>query len=148
MVKARYHHIVIASEAKQSIARQRRMDCFVAYAPRSNDWLHLRRDQILHLHAVAILDDLGDPLPVAMGVVALITENTYRSGLLHQRRQLVELLPGLRRLEMRRIDLVQQTELAATRRLTAALRRPQVLQVQIGNAALVETRCELILGEP
>src|SRR6185369_586982 len=110
--------------------------------------LHLRRDQILDLHAVALLDELRDPLPVAMGVVALITENAHRTGLVHQRRQLVELLLGLRRLQMRRIDLVQQTELAAARRLATALRRSEALEVQIGNTALVEAGCELILGEP
>src|SRR4051794_23761299 len=107
--------------------------------------LHLRRDQILHLHAVALFDDLRDPLPVAMGMVTLITENAHRTRLLHQRRQLVELLLGLRRLQMRRIDLVQQTELAAARGLAAALRRPEALEVKIGNAALVEAGCELIL---
>src|SRR5687767_9670783 len=99
--------------------------------------LHLRRDQILHLHAVAFFDDLGDPLPVAMRVVALITENAHRTRLVHQRRKLVELLLRLRRLQMRRIDLVQQAEFAAARGLTAALRRPETLQVQVGNAALI-----------
>src|SRR3954463_15739390 len=79
--------------------------------------LNLRRDQILHLHAVALFDDLRDPLPVAMGMVALITENAHRTRFLHQRRQFVELLLRLRRLQMRRIDLVQQTELAAARGL-------------------------------
>src|SRR6266511_5728386 len=48
---------------------------------------HLRRDQILHLHAVAILDDLGDPLPVALGMIALVAENADRTGLVNQRRQ-------------------------------------------------------------
>src|SRR3954463_10990066 len=110
--------------------------------------LHLRRDQILHLHAVAVLDDLRDPLPVAMGVVALIAENAHRTRLLHQRRQLVELLLGLRRLQMRRIDLVQQTEFAAARGLATTLRCSEALQMQIGNAALIEAGCELILGEP
>src|SRR6185295_562495 len=109
--------------------------------------LHLRRDQILHLHAIALLDELRDPLPVAMGVVALITENAHRTGLVHQRRQLVELLLGLRRLQMRRIDLVQQTELAAARRLATALRRSEALQMQIGNAAFVEAGRKLILGK-
>ena len=100
--------------------------------------LNLRRDQILHLHAVAVLDDLGDPLPVAMGMVALIAEDAHRTRLVHQRRQLVEFLLRLRRLQMRRIDLVQQTELAAARRLPAALRRPEAFQMQVGNAALIE----------
>src|SRR4029453_8049904 len=103
--------------------------------------------QILHLHAVARLDDLRDPLPVAMGMVALITENAHRTRLLYQRRKLVELLLRLRRLQMRRIDLVQQAELAAARRLTAALRRSEALEVQIGNAALIEAGRKLILGK-
>src|SRR5436309_4987432 len=107
--------------------------------------LHLRRDQILHLHAVALFDDLRDPLPVALGMVALITEDAHRPRLVHQRRQLVELLLRLRRLQMRRIDLVQQAELPAARRLTAALRRPEALQMQIGDTTLVEAGSELIL---
>ena len=64
--------------------------------------LHLRRDQIFYFHPVAVLDDLRDPLPVAMRMVALITENADRTGLVHQRRQLVELLLCLRRIQMRR----------------------------------------------
>src|SRR5690349_10620359 len=53
--------------------------------------LYLWRRQILHLHAVALLDDLGDHLAVAMRVVALVAHQAHWSGLLHQRRQLVEL---------------------------------------------------------
>jgi len=37
------------------------------------------RPQILDLHAVAILDHLGDPPPMTMGVVALIAENADRA---------------------------------------------------------------------
>src|SRR5438132_14006729 len=97
--------------------------------------------------AVAALDDLGDPLPVATAVIALVAENADRAGLVDQCRQLVELLFGLRGLQMRRIDFVQQIELAAARRLAAAFRRAQSLQVQIGNAAFVEAGRELIFGE-
>jgi hypothetical protein len=35
--KERLTEAVIASEAKQSIAPQKRMDCFVAYAPRNDE---------------------------------------------------------------------------------------------------------------
>jgi len=66
----------------------------------------LRRDQIFDPDAVARLDDLGDPLPMAMLVIALVAENADRPGFLDQRRQLVELFPGLRRLQVRRIDFV------------------------------------------
>ena len=52
--------------------------------------LHLLRRQILHLHAIAVFDDLGDPLPVALLMVALVAENADRTGLLHQRREFVE----------------------------------------------------------
>ena len=34
--------------------------------------------QIFHLHAVAPLDDLGNPLPMAMPVIALVAENADR----------------------------------------------------------------------
>src|SRR6266481_603717 len=57
----------------------------VSLAPR-NDESHLRRDQIFHLHVVARFDDLGDPLPMAMLVIALVAENADRPGFLDQRR--------------------------------------------------------------
>ena len=41
------------------------------------------------------------------GVIALVAEDADRAGFLHQRRQLVEFLFCLRRLQMRGIDLVQ-----------------------------------------
>ena len=47
--------------------------------------LDLRRHQILHPHPVAVLDDLRDPLPVAVGVVALVAEQADRAGFFHQR---------------------------------------------------------------
>src|SRR5882762_10837273 len=109
--------------------------------------LHLRRDQILHLHAVAVFDDLGDPLPVAVQVIALVTENADRPGCLDQRRQLVEFFLCLRRLQVLRIDLVQRIELAAARGVAAVLRRAQPAQMQVRNAALVEPGGELVLGK-
>ena len=42
-------------------------------------------DQILDLHTVALLDDLGNPAPVAVLVVAFIAEQAHRAGLLYQR---------------------------------------------------------------
>src|SRR5207249_526368 len=75
--------------------------------------LHLRCGQVLHAHPVAILDDLRDPLPVAMSVVALVAEDADRSRFLHQRRQLVEFFLCLRRLQVLRIDPVQRIERAA-----------------------------------
>src|ERR1700733_12276666 len=74
---------------------------------------HLLCDQILDLDAVARFDDLGDPLPVAVQVIALVAEDADRSGFLDQRRQFVEFFLGLRCLQMRRIDSVQRVELAA-----------------------------------
>ena len=62
--------------------------------------LHLPPRQILHLHPVALLDDLGDPLPVTLRMVALVAEDAHGAGFLHQRGELVEFFPGLRRLEM------------------------------------------------
>src|SRR5580698_5399743 len=57
--------------------------------------LDLRRGQVFDFDAVAVFDDLGDPAPVAMLMIALIAENADRAGFLHQRRQLVEFFPGL-----------------------------------------------------
>src|SRR5438874_328653 len=67
-----------------------------------HDGLHLFRRQILDSDAVAVFDDFGNPLAVAMSVVALVAENADRAGFFHQRRQLVEFLPGPRVLQMRR----------------------------------------------
>jgi hypothetical protein len=36
--------------------------------------LDLRRDQILDLDVIAVLDDLRDPLTVTMGMIALVAE--------------------------------------------------------------------------
>jgi hypothetical protein len=46
---------------------------------------HLRRDQVLGTDAVAIFDDLRNPLPVTTFVVALVTEDADGAGFLHQR---------------------------------------------------------------
>src|SRR3979490_154578 len=93
--------------------------------------LNLGRDQIFPLPPVAILDDLRDPLPVAMLVIALVAEDADRPGFPDQRRQLIEFFPGLRCLEVFRIDLVQRIELAAARGLAAVLRSAEPAQMQI-----------------
>jgi len=99
----------------------------------------LRRDQIFDSDPVSAFDDLRDPLPMTMLMVALVAEDADRAGLPDQRRQLVELLFGLRRLQMLRIDLVQQFELAAARGLAAVLGRAEPAQMQICNTALVQS---------
>src|SRR3979411_612737 len=118
-------HLAQASDAQlrigESILIIVVMDSGLALRAPRNDESNLGRNQILDSDAVAIPDDLGDPLPVAMAVVALVAENADRAGFFHQRRQLVELLPGLCGLQMRRINFVQQYKFAATRRLAAAL---------------------------
>jgi PhzF family phenazine biosynthesis protein len=90
-----------------------------------------RANQIFDLHPVAVFDDLGDPLPMAVQMIALVAEDTDRSGFLHQRRQFVEFFFGLRRLQMLRIDLVQRLELAAARGVAAVLRGAEPAQMQI-----------------
>jgi hypothetical protein len=82
------------------------MDSGLALRAPRNDDLDLRRDQVLDLHPVAVFDDFGNPLPMALQVIALVTENADRAGFSDQRRQLVEFLAGLRRLQVRGIDLV------------------------------------------
>ena len=109
----------------------------IASLIRATHTSHLRRDQILDLDAVAVFDDLGDPLPVALQVIALVAENTDRPGFFDQRRQLVEFFPRLRCLQMRRVDLVQGVEFAAACGVATVLRRAESAQMQIGNAALI-----------
>src|SRR5881392_378432 len=106
---------------------------------------HLPRLEVFHLHPIALFDDLRNPLPVAMPVVALVAEKTDRTGLPDQRRQLVQFFSGLRCLQVLGVDLVQRVELAAARGLAALLWRAQLAQMQIRNASLVEPGGELIL---
>jgi hypothetical protein len=47
--------------------------------------LHLLRRQILDPDAVTLPDDLGDPLPVAFAVIALVAQDANRTGLPDQR---------------------------------------------------------------
>ena len=89
------------------------------------------RDQIFHLHAVARFDDLGNPTPVAVQVVALVAEDADRAVLLDQRRQLVEFFFRLRCLQMLRIDLVKRVELSTPRGFSALFRRAKPAQMQI-----------------
>jgi hypothetical protein len=71
-----------------------------------DDPSHLLRRQILDPDAVALLDDLGDPVPVALAVIALVAEDADRAGLLDQRGEFVEFFPCLRRLQVLGVDLV------------------------------------------
>src|SRR6185437_12973620 len=104
---------------------------------------YLRSGQVLNLGAVAVFDDLGNPAAMAMLVIALITEDADGPGLAHQRRKFVHLLARLRRLQMRGVNFLQHVKLAAARGEAAVLRRTQSTQMQIGNAAFVETGSEL-----
>ena len=107
-----------------------------------------RRHRVLHLHAVALLDHLGDPPPVAMVVVALVAEKADARPDLHQRREFVELFPGLRRLQVLRIDPAAAFSNSPLRAASAALlRRAEPAQMQVGDAALIEAGGELVLGE-
>src|SRR4051794_3797457 len=58
--------------------------------------LHLPPLQIHHRRPIALLDDLRDPLPVALRVVAFVAEDADRAGFFNQRRELVEFFPRLR----------------------------------------------------
>src|SRR5215213_10024507 len=91
-------------------------DCASLHPGYGNDGcLYLPPRQILDPDAVALLDDLRDPLPVALRVIALVAENADRACLLDQGGEFVELLLGLRRLQVFGVDLVQQVELSAAR---------------------------------
>lgn len=80
-----------------------------------------------------------------MLMVALIAENADRSGLPHKRRELVDFLAGLRRLQVRGVNLVQQVEFAAAPGQPALLWRSKPPQVQVGDAAIAETCGKLVL---
>ena len=86
-------------------------------------------------------------LPVALRVIAFVAEDADRPGLPHQRRQLVEFLSCLRRLQVFGVDPVQHLEFPAARGQAALFRRAEPAQVKVGDAALVEARCELVLGK-
>jgi hypothetical protein len=40
---------------------------------------HLRRHEVLHPNPIPLLDHLRDPLPVTMGVIALVAEDADRA---------------------------------------------------------------------
>jgi len=82
-----------------------------------------------------------------MAVIALVAENADRAGFCHQRRQFVEFFPGLRRLQMFGVNLVQHVEPAAACGLAALFRGAKPTQMQIGNAARIEPGPELVLRE-
>src|SRR4029077_3737191 len=82
-----------------------------------------------------------------MTVVALIAEQADGASLLHQRGELVHFLPRLQLLQMRRIDLLKRGVVAAARGLPSFLGRAKGLQMNIGNAALIERGCKLVLGK-
>jgi hypothetical protein len=105
----------------------------------------LLRCQIFDPDPVAMLDDFGDPAAMTMPVVALVAEDADGTGLLHQRRKLVEFFFRPRRLEMPGIDLVKRVELTGARGQTAVLWRTEPAQMHIGNAAFVEAGSELAL---
>ena len=91
--------------------------------------LHLLRNQILDPHPVAVFDDLGDPLPVALPVVALVAEDADRAGFLDERRQLAEFFFRLRCLQMPGIDLVKRIKFSGARGLPALFRRAEPTQM-------------------
>src|ERR1700744_3579395 len=68
--------------------------------------LDLRRSQIFDADAVAVFDDLGDPPPMAVEMIAFVAEDADRSGLLDQLGQLVEFFPGLGRFQVLGVDLL------------------------------------------
>jgi hypothetical protein len=103
------------------------------------------RHQIFHLNSVAVFEGLGDPAAVTVLMIALIAEDADRPGLFNERREFVDFLAGLRRFQMRCVDVVQHIELAAAPGQPALLRRPKPAQVQVGNAAVVEARGEMVL---
>ena len=82
-----------------------------------------------------------------MLMIALETKDADRPGFFHQRRKFVHLLTRLRRFQMSGVDLAQHIVLAAACGQPSFLRRPQSAQVQIGDAAFVETGSELVLRE-
>src|SRR5262245_31152168 len=105
------------------------------------------RDQIDHLRAGALVHDLGDAAPVAAILVALEAEQADGLTRFHDRDELVHRLDCVRRFQVPGVDLPQRVELARSRRLAAVLRRAELLQVQIGDALLVERGGEQFLGE-
>ena len=117
-------------------------------APRNDELLDLLRRQILHLHPVALLDDLGDPSPVAM----LDDRARSRAG---RPGRPSSPAPTARRVlpwpaassDVWRRSCAAASILAAARGLAAFLRRAEPAQMHIGNAALVEPGGELVLGK-
>ena len=91
----------------------------------------LWRGQILDLDAVAVFNDLGDPPPMTVEMIAFVAQDADRSGLLDQLGQLVEFFLRLSRLQVLGVDLLEHVVLAAARGLPAILWGAEAAQMQI-----------------
>jgi hypothetical protein len=103
--------------------------------------------EVLDLGVGALVDELGDAAAVAAFRVALVAQQAEAPAGFGQRRERVELLARLGRLEMLLEDAKQLAALAGARGEPALLRRAERAQVQVADAALVEPGGELALGE-
>src|SRR5512139_2006641 len=106
-------------------------------------WLKQRRDQVLNLHAPALLH-IGDDARAVAGLgIAAVAEQRDALARLDQRCQLGELGLRLGTLDVLVEDLPERVGIAGARGGAALCRRAELLQMQIADAGLVERRGEL-----
>jgi hypothetical protein len=79
--------------------------------------------------------------------IALVAEQAHRLAGFDQRHKLFHRLDRFGRLEMLVVDTPKRFEIALARGFASLGRRTQFLQVDIGDAVLVEPGRELVLGK-
>jgi hypothetical protein len=108
---------------------------------------------MLDLEPEAGVKLLGQPLPMAMGRVAFVAQEAQRSARscdrgFRQRRQLVEFVLRLRGLQVALENAQHLVGMTAARCEPALFGRAEPLQVQIADAALIESRGKLAFRKP
>src|SRR5262245_16069139 len=106
-----------------------------------------RRRDIVDCGAGSLLDDLGDPLAMAMADIALEAEEAGPCAALDQSDKFRHFLLRFGCPELLLVDLPQRLEVAGPCCRAAFRRRAELLQMQIADTVLVEARRKLPLGE-
>src|SRR5262245_66079469 len=95
---------------------------------------------MFYLGAGALVNELGDPLAVAVPVIALVAKETQPRARAGQRAELVKLFTRLPRREVLLIDVEQPGEIATAGGDAALLGRAAAAKVQVPYSAPVKPR--------
>jgi len=108
---------------------------------------------MLDLEAEAGMKFVGQPLPVAMGRVALVAQEAQRPACsrdegFRKRGQLIEFVLRLRGFQMALKNAQHLVSMTAARCEPPLFRSAELLQMHIADAALIKSGGELAFREP